>query len=240
MYKDLRVLAVIPAYNEESKVGEVVRRIPRDIIDEVLVVDDGSTDRTVEVVEALGARVVSLGAVRGVGYAIRRGFDEARKGGFDVVVLLAGNNKDAPEELPRLIDPIPDEGCDFVMGSRFLRGGGYGGDMPFYRKLATRMHPWLLGLFCGKRLTESTNGFRAIRVSIFDDPRIDLHQEWLDHYELEVYLLMKVLKLGYRHKEVPCTKVYPPKKLGITKMRPVTDWWNILRPIFLVGFGLRK
>ena len=51
---------------------------------------------------------------------------------------------------------------------------------------------------------------------------------------------MKVLKLGYGHREVPCTKIYPPKKLGITKMRPVLDWWNILWPVFLVGLGLRK
>jgi len=239
MYRGLRVLAAIPAWNEESKIGDVVRRVPMDIIDETLVVDDGSTDGTVEVARGLGATVVSLGSVRGVGYAILKGMHYARDNGFDVVVLIAGNNKDAPEEIPQLLDPVVDQGCDFVIGSRFLKGGGLGGDMPAYRKLATRMHPILVGFFCGKRITESTNGFRAIRLSLLEDERIDLEQEWLEHYELEVYLLMKVLKLGYGHTEVPATKIYPPKALGITKMRPVLDWWNILRPVFLVGLGLR-
>jgi dolichol-phosphate mannosyltransferase len=240
MYRGLRVLAAIPAWNEESKIGDVVRRVPLDVVDECLVVDDGSTDRTADVARELGATVISLGAVRGVGYAILKGLHHGRDNGFDVVVPIAGNNKDAPEEIPRLLDPVVDQGCDFVMGSRFLSGGGLGGDMPAYRKLATRLHPVLVGLFCGKRITESTNGFRAIRTALLEDERIDLEQEWLEHYEMEVYLLMKVLKLGYRHTEVPVTKIYPPKKLGITKMRPVVDWWNILRPVFLVGMGLRK
>jgi len=240
MYKGLKVLLVAPAYDEEAKIGKVVVRVPRDIVDKILVVDDGSRDRTAEVARAEGAEVLSLGSVKGVGYAIREGFDLARREGFDVVVVIAGNNKDSPEEIERLLDPIADRGCDFVMGSRFLAGGAYGGDMPAYRKLATRVHPFLLGLFCGRRITESTNGFRAMRVSVLNDPRINLDQPWLDHYELEVYLLMKLLKLGYRCTEAPVSKFYPPRAIGNTKMRPFVDWWRILRPIFLIGFGLRR
>ncbi|NIR49738.1 glycosyltransferase family 2 protein [candidate division KSB1 bacterium] len=239
MYKNRRILLLTAAYNEERKIGEVVRRVPQNIVDKIIVVDDGSTDRTAEIARNGGARVISLGACMGVGFAARVGFEEAQKNGFDVVVTIAGNNKDNPEEIPRLLDPICDDDYDFVMGSRFMDGGEYGGDMQFYRKLATRLHPWLLGFFCSKRLTESTNGFRAMKTVILQDKRINLYQSWLNHYELEVYLLMKILKLGYNTKEVPCTKIYPPKKIGRTKMRPLLDWWKMLRPIFLVGFGIR-
>jgi len=240
MYKGRRVILVAPAYNEERKIVEVVRRAPRDIVDTVLVVDDGSTDGTAAAASAQGAEVISLGAVKGVGYAIREGFAKARRDGFDIVVVIAGNNKDAPEEISRLLDPICDEDMDFVMGSRWLAGGRHGGDMPAYRKVATRLHPLLVSFFCGKRLTESTNGYRAMKVSVLDDARIDLGQSWLDHYELEVYLLMKLLKLGHRCTEVPVSKIYPPKAIGNTKMKPGIDWWRMLRPIFLIGLGLRK
>jgi len=111
--------------------------------------------------------------------------------------------------------------------------------MPGYRKLATRLHPWLMSRFLGKRITESTNGFRAFKLSLLDDPRIDLDQRWLDHYGMEVYLLFKAIKLGYRHVEVPVTKIYPPRAVGNTKMKPVTGWWSILRPVCLLGCGLR-
>lgn len=240
MYKGRRILLVAPAYNEEAKIGEVMRRAPRNIFDSMLVVDDGSTDRTAAVAHDAGARVESLGAVRGVGFAIRRGFMIAQREKFDIVVVIAGNNKDSPEEVTRLLDPICDGEFDFVMGSRFLRGGAYGGDMPLYRKVATRLHPFLVSLFSGHRITESTNGFRAMKVSVLDDPRLDLAQSWLDHYELEVYLLMKVLRLGYRCTEVPVSKIYPPRNIGNTKMRPVIDWWRMLGPVFLIGFGLRR
>jgi dolichol-phosphate mannosyltransferase len=240
MYKDKKIILIAPAYNEDRKIGEVVRRAPRDIIDKVLVVDDGSSDDTASVAENLGATVVSLGAVRGVGYAIREGYRVAVNEGFDIAVVIAGNNKDAPEEITRLLDPICDDDFEFVMGSRYLEGGGYGGDMPFYRKLATRLHPFLVSIFTGQRITESTNGYRALNTSILADKRLNLDQDWLNHYQLEVYLLMRVLKLGFRCTEVPVTKIYPPKKIGNTKMRPIVDWWKILSPIFYIGLGLRR
>jgi|SRR5271165_1750322 len=238
MYKSRKVLLIAPAFNEEAKIGEVIRRTPREIVDIILVMDDGSTDRTAAVARALGAEVISLGRVYGVGYAIRRGFAEACARGIDIVVVIAGNNKDAPEEIVRLLDPICDEDYDFVMGSRYLSGGSYGGDMPLYRKFATRLHPALVSLMCGKRVSESSNGYRAMKVSILADRRIDLDQAWLDGYQLEVYLLMKLMKLEYRSTEVPVTKVYPPRAKGNTKMRPIVDWWHMMSPIFIVGLGL--
>jgi hypothetical protein len=75
---------------------------------------------------------------------------------------------------------------------------------------------------------------------VLTDPRIDLKQGWLDEYELEPYLYLRTIQCGYRTFEVPVTKVYPPKKLGQTKMKPITGWWSILRPLVYVGLGIRK
>jgi dolichol-phosphate mannosyltransferase len=152
---------------------------------------------------------------------------------------MAGNNKDEPREIPRLVQPIVEAGYDLVQGSRFLPGGGYG-NMPRYRVLATKLHPFLFSLAARKWVTESTNGFRAFRTALLRDPRIDWRQPWLDKYELEPYLLFKAIRLGYRTTEAPVTKIYPPKKLGYTKMKPIIGWWSILRPVVYLGLGLKK
>ena len=240
MFKNNKIIAIVPAYNEEAKIGLVVERTPRDVVDRLIVVDDGSTDRTAEVARSGGADVLSLGAVMGVGAAIRAGIYEAKAAAADIVVIMAGNNKDDPSEIPRLLDPICDDGCDLVTGSRYLDGGKYGGEMPLYRRFATRLHPWLMSWATGKRLTESTNGFRAVRLSCLDDPRLDLNQTWLNGYALEVYILYKMITCGFCHAEVPCTKIYPPQKVGNTKMKPLVGWWDILRPVFLLRLGIKR
>ena len=238
MYRGLRVVAIAPCWNEERKIGEVVRRTPRDVVDEVVVVDDGSTDASASVAAAGGATVLRLGAVLGVGAAIRAGYAHAVEGGYDVAVVMAGNNKDSPEEIPALLDPIAEDRADFVQGSRFLRRGANFGHMPRYRRIATRVHPLLFSLVAGRRVTESTNGFRAVHRRVLVDPRLDLSPSWLDHYELEPYLYVRVIRLGWRTAEVGVTKVYPPKAAGQTKMRPVVDWWSILRPLVYAGLGV--
>jgi dolichol-phosphate mannosyltransferase len=240
VYRGLSIAVVAPVLDEERKIGLVVRRVPRDVVDQTLVVDDGSTDRSAEVARAAGATVLPLGRTVGVGAALRAGYRRLAAQGWDVVVTVAGNNKDAPEEIPRLLDPIADGRADFVQGSRFLAPGADFGAMPAYRRVATRLHPLLFSLIARRRVTESTNGFRAIRRTVLTDPRIDLDQPWLDEYELEPYLYLRAIRLGYRTVEVPVTKTYPPKALGQTKMKPVVGWWSILRPLVLVGLGLRR
>jgi dolichol-phosphate mannosyltransferase len=193
--------------------------MPREIVDEVLVVDDGSTDNSTKEARSSGAQVISMGATVGVGAALQTGYDYAIKHGYDVTVTVAGNNKDAPEEIPLLLDPLAEDRADFVQGSRFLKHGARFGAMPVYRRIATRLHPLLFSLVARRWVTESTNGFRAVRTRILADPRLDLSQPWLREYELEPYLYLRCIQLGYRTVEVPVTKIYPPKHLGQTKMK---------------------
>jgi dolichol-phosphate mannosyltransferase len=239
-YRGLKVLALAPVLDEERKIGEVVRRMPRAVVDEVLVIDDGSSDRSAEVARAAGATVIELGRTLGVGAALRRGFRHALDGGFDVAVVAAGNNKDSPEEIALLLDPIADGRADFVQGSRFLKANPVFGAMPLYRRVATRLHPLLFSAVARRRVTDSTNGFRAVHRRVLADPRLRLEQPWLDAYELEPYLYLSAIRLGYRTAEVPVSKVYPPRALGQTKMRPVLDWWSILKPLVYLGLGLRR
>ncbi len=237
MYRSLRVAAIVPVFDEAAKIGDVVRRTPRDVVDSLLVVDDGSADGSAEVAERGGAELIRHGERRGVGAALRSGYAAALARDCDVAVVMAGNDKDSPEEIRLLLDPIVEGRADFVQGSRFLTRGARFGDMPLHRRAATRVHPLLFSLAARRRVTESTNGFRAIHRRVLVDSRIALDQRWLDGYALEPYLYLRAIRLGYRTAEVPVTKVYPPRRLGQTKMKPGADWWQMLSPLVRVGLG---
>lgn len=243
-----KILVSPVAFNEQVKLKNAIERflaaqktssLPLDY----LIVDDGSTDGTTAMIESFkdkGVKTICHAKRSGVGTAIRTAIKYGIDKRYDVLVIMAGNDKDHPKEIPRLLDPIIREDYDLVQGSRYLDGGKTGGDMPLYRKAATRLHPWLFSILTGKKMTDTTNGFRAFKLSLFQDARINIDQPWLDCYELEPYLLFKAVTLGYKVTEAPVSKIYPMKKLGYTKMRPLIGWWSILRPLFFLGLGIKR
>ncbi len=241
-----KILVCPVAFNEHVKLKNAIERFLKSAAYgkvDYLIVDDGSTDGTTEMIVSYassGVKTIKHGQRSGVGVAIRTAINHAKVRGYEILVIMAGNDKDNPEEIPRLIDPIVKEGYDFVQGSRYKGANGIGGDMPFYRKVATKLHPLLMSIITGQKITDSTNGFRAFRLSIFDNKDINIDQPWLDKYELEPYLLFKAIKLGYKFQEAAVTKIYPSKKLGYTKMQPFIGWWSILRPVIFLGLGIKK
>ena len=236
-----RVLCIAPAWNEGDRITRVVRAVPRGFVESALVVDDGSTDNTSELAEAAGAQVIRQGANRGVGAAIRSGIDFGLAHGYEIVVIVSGGGKTPPEQIPRLLEPIVNGEADLVQGSRYKEGGEFL-RMPLRRRLGTRGYTFLFSLFCRRRITDASSGFRAIRLSLFEDERINLWQDWLDRYELEPYLLFKALRLGHNVVEVPVTIEYPKENDGIafTKIRALVDWWKIFRPVLFLALGFKK
>ena len=237
---NLRVLVSLFAYNEGDKLRLTLDRFPAGRFYEVLVVDDGSTDGSLEGVEHRGFTVIHNTRNEGLGASIKKAFRYAIENGYDCIVIMAGNGKDDPNEIARLLQPIANDGCDFVQGSRFLKGGAYG-NMPFYRLLATKyVHPLVFSMCSGTLVTESTNGFRAFKTSILRDPRIDWEQLWLDQYELEQYVHFKVATLGYARTEVPVSKIYPSKGQGYTKVKAFSGWWSMLKPLVYLAMGVKE
>lgn len=232
----LRVLALIPSLNVGSQiVDRVLRRIPRSLVDEMLVIDDGSTDDTAQNARAGGATVISHDHNRGVGAAIRTGLHYAQAHGFDAVVILNAIGKVDPAGLGGLLEPLQDGTADLAQGSRFLPGGSIS-RMPMKRLLGTRAYSALFSLLLGKWVTDASSGIRAFRVSIVNTPGMDLSQAWLDRYELEPYLLWKSLELGLRVVEVPMEVKYPEgPRAAYTRMRPIHDWWRLSRPLLILG-----
>ena len=160
---DFRILCIVPAYNEEQAVVGVIKDIQEHLPwADVLVVDDGSVDRTAERAHAAGAIVCSLSYNLGIGAAVQTGLKYASRNGYDVAIQVDGDGQHPAEEIPRLLDVLTEHPeVDMVVGSRFLEDTGY--KSPVSRKAGIEVFSIVLSAICRQRLTDTTSGFRAIR-----------------------------------------------------------------------------
>ena len=189
----MKVAVIIPALNEEQAIGQVLAEIPRDVVADVIVVDNGSTDRTAEVARAAGARVVTEER-KGYGSACLRGMVELREP--DIIVFLDGDHSDYPEELPALIAPIVEDRADLVIGSRAL-GERERGSLTPQQLWGNRLACFLLRVIYRHRYTD-LGPFRAIRYrSLMELGMCDRDYGWT------IEMQIKALKRGLRVAEAP-------------------------------------
>jgi glycosyltransferase involved in cell wall biosynthesis len=157
-----RIVAVVPAFDEEGAIGSVVEEIHAfDPAIDVVVVDDGSSDETAANAGAAGAAVVRLPFNLGIGAAVQTGFRYALDHGYDVAVRLDGDGQHDPLELPKLLEPLSRDEADVVTGSRF-RDDGSGYRPPLARRLGISWFARLVSLLSGQRVTDTTSGFQAL------------------------------------------------------------------------------
>jgi len=208
---------------------------------EVVVVDDGSKDRSSAIAEERGYTVIRHARTRGVGAAIRTGIEYARaQGRYEWVLIMSSNGKMHAKEISTVIAPILEGRADYVQGSRFLKGGRSLA-LSGFRANAIPAFSLAVSVILRRRFTDITCGFRAYRLSLFDDPRIKLTQDWLDRYEAELYIHYYACRLGVRIVEVPVTIDYSHLAKGRkSKMKPITSWWSMIRPFVLLSTGVKS
>ncbi len=155
----IQVSVVIPAYNEEEAIGRVVREVLEQVgnLREVIVVDDGSTDRTAEMAEQAGAQVIRSPYNKGNGAAVKAGI---RRATGEVVVMMDGDGQHKAEDIARLLEPMR-EGHDMVVGAR-----NFGSQAGLHRGLANWLYNTLAGYVAGHKIPDLTSGFRAIRRDV--------------------------------------------------------------------------
>lgn len=244
-----KILIGVVIFNEADKISFLLEKFKSFNLKfpyKICFLNDGSTDKTLEVIENFlnkyrikNIEIISHEENMGVGAAIRSVIRFGIKYNFDICVIMAGNGKDDPAEIPKLINPIINDGFDYIQGSRFLMGGSFQ-NLPIGRKFLVMGFSFVTSLVTGFWCSDSSNGFRAYKLPIFENKKINLDQEWLDSYELEIYIHVKVITLGYKIKEVPVSKNYLPNIKNYSKMRPVFDWWRMSRPLFLLKFGIKS
>jgi glycosyltransferase involved in cell wall biosynthesis len=168
----MKTLAAIPCYNEGLAIGSVVSKA-RKYVDEVLVIDDGSTDDTVEVAEATSAVVVSHDNNKGYGAAIRSCFDYAKQQNADIMVILDGDGQHDPSYIPDFINALTTKGADIVIGSRFLeKKNGNGNGIPRYRIAGMKVLNLSTRVAGSMKTTDSQSGYRAYSRKAIEMMRI--------------------------------------------------------------------
>ncbi|MFL6236328.1 MAG: glycosyltransferase family 2 protein [Thermoanaerobaculia bacterium] len=238
-YRGKSLVVVMASWNEAGKAGPGVQAVPRDLVDTVCVIDNGSVDGTAAEAREAGAVVISHPRNLGAGGGYRSGYVYGLRKGFDLIVELAGDNQDDPADIRHVVDHLLDGGYDYVHGSRWMAGGTRV-NMTRSRSLLTKLYSFLFRTLFGFPATDATNGFRVFKTGLLEDPRIDLWQEWLIQYEMEPYFFIKVVQLGYKVGEAPVRKIYHQEMRKNTKMVPFKSWYSILRPLFLIRFGLKR
>ena len=238
-YRGHSILVTMPCWNEEGKVGLGVKAVPKTLVDTVCVVDNGSVDNTAKEANEAGALVIPHPVNLGAGGGIRTGLEYGRKNKYDLLAVLAGDNQDDPMDLYKAVDKLIDEDLDYVQGSRWLKEGKRE-NMTLSRTILTWLYSLLFRILFKIKITDATNGFRVMKREVLDNPRLNLWQHWLIHYELEPYLLIQTCRNGYRVSEVPVTKRYHNDMKDNTKMVPFKSWWSILRPLFLLSLRIKS
>lgn len=229
-------LAIVPAYNEEDMVGQVVREIERRAPDfDVLVVDDGSVDRTAVAAEDAGALVLRQPFNLGIGGAMQAGYKYALHHDYDVAVQVDGDGQHKPEYLPEMLEALHTSGtADMVYGSRFIGDPGY--EVPFGRRLGNRIFGIVLTRICGQDITDPTSGFRMVNrkgIELFardyphDYPEVEailmLHAHRLRIHE--VHVRMNARGFGQSSIDYPRAAYYMVKVMlaifiGLLRRRP--------------------
>jgi glycosyltransferase involved in cell wall biosynthesis len=228
-----KIIAAMPAYNEKRYIGTLVLKV-KQYADEVIVIDDGSTDSTYEIAKLAGATVFQHEKRKGKGAAIQKILTEARKKAPDVLVLLDADFQHNPDEIPNVIKPIL-EGFDLVIGSREAQAN----KTPRYRKFGQKAIYYLARVLSGEKLTDSESGFRALSKKAIAE--IHLSE---NGFAVETEMITKAANKGLKITEVPISNIYigdgstlNPVAHGLEVLTRIITMISESKPLFFFGGG---
>lgn len=228
-----KVIVAMPAYNEGRYIGSLVLQA-KQYADEVIVLDDGSTDHTAKVAKLAGATVIRHEKNKGVGAAIQRILAQARQSDPDILVLIDADAQHDPEEIPALVQAIS-EGFDLVIGSRKIRRN----NIPAYRWAGQRVLSYLVRVLSRRKLSDTESGFRALSKKTISQIRLKE-----TGFAVEAEMISVAIAKGLKVTEVPVSIIYTkdgstlnPLRHGFGVLNRIMVMISERRPLLFFGLG---
>ena len=203
-----KVVVVMPAYNAEKTLRMTYAELPHDVVDLVILVDDGSKDETIKIARELKLEVFVHDRNYGYGANQKTCYREALRAGADIVVMVHPDYQYDPKLLPEIIKPIEEDHADVVLGSRLLGGDVVRQGMPWWKYVANRFLTGLENVVFGLKLAEYHTGYRAYRRQALDTVNLEMNS---DNFVFDQEIIAQFVDVGMRIAEVPVPTRYFPQ-----------------------------
>ncbi len=221
--KRKKVTIVMPAYNAEKTLEKTYDAVPKKIVDEIILVDDVSSDKTVDIAKRLGLVVIRHEKNKGYGGNQKTCYTEALKRGADVIVLLHPDYQFDPKAIPALIKPILEDTADVVYGSRtMVKGSAKKGGMPLYKRIGNSMLTNYFNLMLGTHLTDAATGLIAYSKKVLET--IPFMQN-SDGFTFDEEAIMQSKHFGFRMAEIPISTRYEKDSSTISFKKSIKYGW---------------
>jgi glycosyltransferase involved in cell wall biosynthesis len=222
--KNKKVTVVLPAYNAEKTLERTVQDIPKEAVDEIILVDDKSRDKTVAIAKKIGLVVYEHKENLGYGGNQKTCYTKALERGADIVVMVHPDYQYDPKIIPQLLEPILNGAADAVFGSRMMKGGALEGGMPLWKHNANILLTAFENMVLGAYLSEYHSGFRAYSANVLKTVR---YKENSDNFIFDTEIIVQTLANRFKIEEVPIRTRYFEEASSIK-----------LAPSIVYGFGI--
>ena len=228
-----KILAIIPAYNEEEAIGAVVSDVKEHLPEaDVVVINDGSADLTVERAKERGAFVLDLPYNLGIGGAVQTGYRFAEEMGYDIAIRFDGDGQHDPKEAHKLLEPIRHGQADVVIGSRYVEAGN-GYKSSFIRFLGIKLFGAITSWITHRKISDVTSGFQAVNRRVIE---FYSHDYPSDYPEIELIPLLH--RAGLRAVEVPVSM--RERQAGDTSITPIKSIYYVIKVLLSLFMGLLR
>lgn len=236
MHNGKKIIVVLPAYNAGQTLERTYSEIPGDIADEILLVDDKSSDNTIEVAKTLGIKhIIEHDKNKGYGGNQKTCYNKALELGADIIIMLHPDYQYTPKLIPSMAALASNGTYPVVLGSRILGNGALKGGMPLYKYISNRILTFIQNVIMGQKLSEYHTGYRAYSKEVLLSVNYNSNS---DDYIFDNEILSQIFMKGYEVAEITCPAKYFPEASSINLLRSIKYGVGVLR--VSIGYRLHK